>query len=264
MKTILVPICSFENGLNTLQYAIDFAEGISAKVYVLEVYESNAITGSIKSVGALLEEDAKNDLRSMVQRIDKKNVDIVATTMKGTLIDCIHLVFKKIDVDLIISTSNRIAKDETIYIGKITGGIIENVDCPILVVPDSYKYKKINNVLMAIKSGTIKRANVLSPLKFLLSSFRLKLNLLQVITPNLHSDELAINDELAALASTFKSSENATIFQGVLEHLHEVEPDLLCIIRRKKGFFSKLWDQNTVKKVDFESRIPLLVLKGAF
>ena len=35
-------------------------------------------------------------------------------------------------------------------------------------------------------------------------------------------------------------------------------------LRRKKGFFSKLWDQNTVKKVDFESRVPLLVLKGAF
>jgi hypothetical protein len=117
---------------------------------------------------------------------------------------------------------------------------------------------------MAIKSGTIKRANVLNPLYFFLDLFKVKLNLLQVITPNLQPSELTLNKELSDLANSFKSSENATIFQGVLEHLHEVEPDLLCIIKRKKGFFSKLWDQNTVKKVDFESRVPLLVLKGAF
>jgi hypothetical protein len=184
--------------------------------------------------------------------------------MKETLIDSIHLILKKIDIDFIISTSNRIAKDETIYIGKITGSIIENIDCPILVVPENYTFKKINKVLMAIKSGTIKRDNVLYPLAFILDSFKAKLSLLQVITPKLRSDELTINKELSDLASSTKTNENATIFQGVLEHLHEVEPGLLCCIRRKKGFFSMLWDQNIVKKVDFESSVPLLVLKGAF
>ena len=116
---------------------------------------------------------------------------------------------------------------------------------------------------MGIKSGIIRRENVLKPLSTILDLFNAKLNLFQVITPNLRANELTINPELTNLTSTIKSSENATIYQGVLEHLHEVEPDLICVIRRKKGFFSKIWSQNTVKKVDFESRVPLLVLKGA-
>jgi hypothetical protein len=78
-----------------------------------------------------------------------------------------------------------------------------------------------------------------------------KLNLLQVITPKLSIDERDLNKELSELASPIKSSENATIFQGVLEHLHDISPDLICVIRRNKGFFLKLWDQNTVKKSDF-------------
>ncbi len=57
-------------------------------------------------------------------------------------------------------------------------------------------------------------------------------------------------------------TENATIFQAVLEFLHEEDPDIICVIRRKRGFFKKLWEQDVVKKVDFESKIPLLVLKG--
>jgi len=37
---------------------------------------------------------------------------------------------------------------------------------------------------------------------------------------------------------------------------------MVCVIRRKRGFFARLWEQNHIKKEDFESRIPLLILKG--
>ena len=263
MKTILVPVSSFENGISTLQYAVDFAEQVSAEVYVLKVFDASVVPGSLKTVGPLLKENAKLELKNLVQNINKKNVEIVATTMKGTLVDCIHLLMEKIDVDLIISTSNRIAKDETIFIGKITGNIIENIDCPILVIPENYIFKKINHIFMAIKSGVIMRENVLKPLSLILHSFNATLKLFQVITPNLKPDDLIINAELSDLASSIDTSENATVYQGILEHLHEIEPDMICVIRRKRGFFSKILSQHIVKKVDFESRVPLLVLKGA-
>ena len=115
---------------------------------------------------------------------------------------------------------------------------------------------------MAIKSGIIKKEHIFKPLKSLVENFNAKLNLLQVITPKLSIDERDLYKELSKLASTIKSSENATIFPGALEHLHDVSPDLICVIRRNKGFFSKLWDQNTVKKSDFESRLLLLVFRG--
>jgi len=61
----------------------------------------------------------------------------------------------------------------------------------------------------------------------------------------------------------YKTSENGTLFQGVLEHLNENNPDMLCVFRRRRGFFAKLWEENTVLKKDFESKIPLLVLRGS-
>ena len=262
MKAILVPLSSSEKEKNTLQYAIDFAERVSAKVYVIKVYSPNKVSGSIKTVGSLLEENANKELKELVLSVDRKNVEVIASSLPGALIDNIQLFRQKIDIDLIISPSNRISSDETIYIGKITGSIINNIDCPILVVPEGYVFKNISTIFMAIKSGTIKKENIFIPLRSLVENFNAKLNLLQVITPKLSIDEREVNKELSELASTIKSSENATVFQGVLEHLHEVSPDLLCVIRRNKGFFSKLWDQNTVKKSDFESRLPLLVLRG--
>jgi len=264
MKTILVPISSFENGETPLSYAIEFASEINAKIYVVKTYGYSSVVSSLKSVGPILEKEAKKELKVLLKSMDTKNVEIVATVVKGTLAENIVAIRKTIPIDLIVSVSNRISKDETIYIGKITGHIIKHVDCPILVIPLSYKYKPIHAVLMAIKSGIIKREHVLDPIVDLLAAFKAKLNLLQVITPRLTEEDLVIREDLVELAASFQSSENATVYQGVLEHLIENNPDVLCIIRRKRGFFSKLWEHDEIYKVDLESRIPLLILRGAF
>jgi nucleotide-binding universal stress UspA family protein len=263
MKSILVPISSFENGLAPLTYAIDFAAQTNSKIYILKTYGPNLISGSIKTVGSLLEEEAKKEIKALVKAVDTKNVEIIATVVKGSLYENILAMSKSVTIDLIISASNRISKDETIFIGKITGSIIRQIDCPILVVPPNYVFQPIKSVLMAIKSGVIKREGILDPLISLLDSFQAKLDLLQVITPKFKDEDMQIDPKLQALVSNSTSTENATIYQGVLEHLNAHKPNMLCVIKRKRGFFSKLWEQDSIKKIDFESRIPLLILRGA-
>ena len=74
--------------------------------------------------------------------------------------------------------------------------------------------------------------------------------------------DLELNKTLEGIIDNHIPTTNATVFQGVLKFLNEQDPDLLCVIRRKRGFFKKLWQNDRVKKIDFDSNIPLLVLKG--
>ena len=85
---------------------------------------------------------------------------------------------------------------------------------------------------------------------------------MQVKTPQLKEKDLVINKNLIKHISELILTENATVFQGVLEFLHDQNPDLICVIRRKRGFFKKLWEENRVMRVNFDSKVPLLVLKG--
>ena len=64
------------------------------------------------------------------------------------------------------------------------------------------------------------------------------------------------------LKTTLTTTNNATTFQGVLEHFQSHNPDMLCVVRRKRGFFKKLWEKNSVMKRDFHTSKPLLVLRG--
>ena len=47
----------------------------------------------------------------------------------------------------------------------------------------------------------------------------------------------SINKDSNKIISNLTLTENATVFQGVLEFLHQEDPDLICVIQRKRGFF---------------------------
>tara|TARA_R110002073_G_scaffold279026_1_gene442838 strand:- start:79211 stop:80005 length:795 start_codon:yes stop_codon:yes gene_type:complete len=262
MKNLLVPIGSGGNAINTLQYAIDFAQVTQAKVYVVQVFESTRVAGSLKNIEVLLEEDAIKELKGIIAQVDKKDVDVILKSIKGQIIDSLEWLAHHLNIDLIISSAKSISTDETLFLGKIPGSLVKDTPFPVLVVPSQYRFKSISKILMAVKSGKIKSDADLDPLKNMIAIFKSKLDLIQVITPKSTENDLEVNIALKALSSTFKTTENATIFQGVLEHLHQSEPDMLCVMRRKRGFFTKLWEKDTIKKSQFESRIPLLILKG--
>lgn len=264
MKNILVPIGSNKNAANTLQYAIDFAVGTSAKIYVIHVFGVSKMASSMKNIDSVLEKDSEHELDEVLNQVDKKGVEIISKSIKGNVIDSIERVANQLHVDLIISSAKSISTDDRVYLGKITGGLIKDTQLPVLVIPKNYKFKVVSKILMAIKSGIISSNNVLAPLNNVMNRFNSRLDLLRVITPSALSEDAQLHDELEELKTNYKTTENATIFQGVLEHIHEVDPDMLCVIRRKRGFFKRLWEDDRVYKKDFESRIPLLILKGAF
>ena len=54
MKHILVPIGSTENAQKTLQYAIDFAAEINAKIFVFRAYSSHTKAGTIINIDAII------------------------------------------------------------------------------------------------------------------------------------------------------------------------------------------------------------------
>ena len=88
------------------------------------------------------------------------------------------------------------------------------------------------------------------------------MNLLLVETPKYKEGDLDISEDLSKLITNTTKSKSQTTFQGVLEHYQNHNPDLLCVVRRKRGFFVKLWEDNTILKRDFHSTsIPVLVLR---
>jgi nucleotide-binding universal stress UspA family protein len=260
MKNILVPIGTSPNSHETLQYAVDFATEFSAKIYVMEVFSVAVGLGSMANIKEKIAKGVKEHLREVIDRVDAKEVEIKIATYKGDLIDGLIKIDKELGIDLIIMAPRSNDIKESIYLGPASGAIVKKTNIPVLIVPKGTQYHPFKNVLTAFGSGVLKKSRALEPLLFIQNKFDAKVNLLLVKNPGYTEADLEINTALIDISSNVTITEHANTYLGVLEHFQSHQPDLLCVFRRKRGFFKTLWEKNTIPKSEFSSRIPVLVL----
>ena len=262
MKNILVPVGSSKNAVSHLQYAVDFAQAFGAKLYIVQVYNVYTKAGTMIKIDHILERESKMFLESLVAQLDTKDVEVVTKVLKGKLIDTLELAFNSADIDLLIIEPRTTSEKDEVFFGKTSGKIIKQTEIPTLIVPEGSVFKPVKSILMAIKSAVIKKDNVLKLLQEVAKQFEATVNLLLVKTPYHNDGDFDVNEELSSLVSSTSKSENPTTFQGVLEYNKTHNPDMLCVVRRKRGFFVKKWEKNTILKQDFHSDIPVLILRG--
>ena len=261
MKTILVPVGTSTNAQSHLKYAIDFARAIRAKVFVVQIYNVYSKAGSMIKVDQILEAESKAFLEKHVASINTEGVEVHTRTYKGKLVKTLEKVCQDLEVDLVVLEPRTNSIKDEVYLGKTSGKIIKRTHIPALIVPEGCEFKPYSNILMAVKSALIKKDRVLQPLKTIKGHFKSAVTLLLVKTPYHKESDFEINKELESIISTTQLTESPTTFMAVLEHHKENEADLLCVVRRKRGFFNKLWEKDTILKKDFYTKtMPVLVL----
>lgn len=260
MNNILVPIGTSPDSHETLQYAVHFAKEFGSRVYVMEVFSVTALTGNLSNVEEKVAKSSKEHLREVIEKVDAHGVEIKIATYNGDLIDGLREIDAELGIDLIIISPRSNDIKEELYLGHTSGRIIKRTDIPTLIVPKGTVFKPFKSILTAFASGVLKKGKVLEPLIDIKNKFGSKVNLLLVKNPGYTEEDLKIDPALMDISTQLTITEHATTYLGVLEHFQVKHPDLLCVFRRKRGFFKNLWEKNTILKSEFSVRIPVLVL----
>lgn len=260
MKNILVPIGTSNTG-ETLQYAVDFAAQFSAQVFVMDVFSVSAKAGSLANITEKIAQSSKERLKEVIDKVQVKETTIKIATFNGDIVDGLKEIDRELGIGLIIIAPRSNDIKEELYLGNTTGKIVKQTDLPVLVVPKGTIFKPFKTALTAFKSGILKKKRMLEPLLTIQKTFNTSINLLLVKTPGYDKDDLKVHPALMDISEQLTLTENATTYQGVLEHFQSQQPDLLCVFRRKRGFFKKLWEKNTILKSEFFVKIPVLMLR---
>ena len=260
MKNILVPVGNPESAQETLQYAVKFASAFGANIYVMEVLTIGYVSEDLGQLREKSVESSQDRMRELISKIESKGVNIKIATYTGDIVDGLNELERELNIDLIIIASRSVEIDEELYLGNTSGRIIKRTNIPTLIIPKGSVFAPYKSILTAFRSGVLKKKKVLAPLIAIKEKFGARVSLLMVKTPNYTPDDLKINTALMDIASQVTMTEHATTYLGTLEHMQSHQPDLLCVFRRKRGFFSALWEKNTIRKSEFSARVPVLVL----
>ena len=260
MKHILVPIGTLPNAHETLQYAVDFAAKYNSDVFVMEAISTKPMSGNLGKVTQKVTENREEYLKEVIQKVDAKGVSVKIATSQGDLVDGIVEIDGKLGIDLIVLAPCSNDINEELYLGNTTGSIVKGTNIPTLIVPRGDVFKPYSRILTAFSSGILKKKKILRPLLEIKNTFDSEISLLLVKTPGYTNADLKINTHLMDVSTQVHITEQPSTYLGVLEYMQSEHPDLLCVFRRKRGFFKRLWEKNTILKSEFNSRIPVLIL----
>lgn len=268
MNKILVPTDFSENAQRALQFAVAISNRFEAEILLYHVYR----------VGTSAAEKFKSTLNDIIREDKEKALqqalnEIKPTLEKGTLEgktamgDIEDLVINKADkenFDLIVMGSKGETGLEGILYGSTALEIIRRSETPVVVIPERAEPKPIKTIVLAVDGEGISNPELLDPVIQLVHLREAEIKIFhKAVSGERKELHPSIAETLQGIEYTYHCKETATddISDSIREFVLENDADLLCVIRRKKGWIQRLFKENVSRDSALDSPIPLLVIK---
>lgn len=279
-KKILVPTNFSKQSWNALIFAMNLYKKHPCTFYLINVYQSQGFLSDAIPLGR------KNSEENSEKEISEKGLDRMmkglgfrkenpkhqfeTISIQDNLINGIQDNADKLGIDLIILGAKGDSAGINVSHDNKISKISEEIEkCPVLVIPEDYELKTEKDLEIVFPSNfriPFKQKELI-PLVELSNSLGASVRVLYINTENkpLSPEQEEIKGELAKHFSdipfAFHNLTQTTPSTGVHIFIESRECDLLALYQRKQGFFSRLFQHKRSNELNFDPRLPVLILK---
>jgi len=277
MKKILFPTDFSETANNAFIYALNLAASINAEIYVLHTYEMPVLSTTSSGQPELLQNVYNSielnhfdlykaevpKLRKLAEDIGKENINLTFLFEEGIMLTILKKIIKEETIDFIVMGTNGKSGIEKKLLGSNTVHVIEHIDIPILSVPKSAKFKRLNNFGFATMLRETDKPGLQQIIK-IATALKTDVSVLHVLRqedPKI-MDLLALwKKEFNADNVTFHTVLNKNLEESVFFFIDDQLIDVMCIVKRQLNFFEKFFTSSLSKQLAYHADVPVLVLK---
>jgi nucleotide-binding universal stress UspA family protein len=167
------------------------------------------------------------------------------------------------NVDLIVMGTQGASGWEKVLIGSYTAAILDETECPVLVVPSNVTFKGIKKIMYATDFQFNDFAAI-NQVADMASFFDAEIIITHISTaPAKEEETMDWFMEIAEANITYPNvsfrSFAGTDISGQLAGLVKgMNVDLLCMSTVRRTFFEKLYKSSLTKKMVYQAEIPIL------
>ncbi|HEY0054328.1 MAG TPA: universal stress protein [Pedobacter sp.] len=284
MKTILVLTDFSIRAGYAAEFALQIAINTKADILLCHALELNLTAGSApefswpvadhlllkKETIVELKEQQKHLQDMLLQNQEAFKPLITYTTDYGHLAQTAENLISVNKIDLVVMGSHKSTGLTRFLLGSHTHTVLDKLNCPVLLVPESLQFKGIKNIVYATDL-TFNNDKVIQYLRQLAKPFHAK------ITVN-HISPLAPAPGDAKEEDSILSNEHST--QDTPVYYHYVKSnnvknslldiagrgltDVLTLVHKRYDFFQSLIHNSLSKQLADNATVPLLVLPYSF
>lgn len=275
IKTILVPTDFSIPADYAVHYAMDFARVFDASVVLYHAfipYESGFYPlAQSQKENLETEQNLLNRLNTIKEAVSRSHpgVEVTAKVDRGPESAQLLEYCRKKKFDLIVMGTKGASGLKEIVIGSFTADVMANANCPVLAIPEKFRFKLPKKMTYASDCNP----KDLAALRYLLmmnERFNAKISILHIDsgkrTPESEAKTLAehkkrIETKLAGHHFDFQHIAARDVSKAILETTAGDKTDLLAIgPQKRKGFWDRMLHKSVTKTTAHHILIPLLTV----
>lgn len=277
MKSILLPTDFSDNAYNAIQYAMELFKNEPCTIYLLHTYIpvifDTAYLMSMPTAEVMedvYKESSLKDLSKTKAKIDKdfpenKNTIHLISSFNSLLGGIKDLVEEK-NIDLVIMGTQGATGAKEILFGSNTIHVMKDLACPLIAVPNKFKFKGITEILFPTDFGLNYTEKHLFWLKHFSENWKAKINILHVYYYGYDLDagqdkgKEYLRNAFMSESMEFIRMDNVDVVKAIEKYQEERPTDLLALIHNKRSFFDNLFFKPVIKKLGFHLKTPMLII----
>ena len=282
---ILFPSDFSETAQNAFRYCLLLADAYGAEIQLLHVvypeYEMldlpvmsvKATRDKIEFAQSALSSFTELTLSQVREQYTLNHIPQVEQEVEvGAPASVIAQVAQRLQPDLLVmgTKGEHNALERTL--GSVTTGVVEQVHCPVLVVPEHCGWKPAGiaayatNLSEADPYHVWKAAQLLEPFHPVMHVVHIANGKGESAGPGASLEEVEEffhrhENNTAALQITFHELERASVTRGLEDFIDYYHIDLLIMFAPHHNWLDRLFKPSNTKKMALDSPVPLLLLK---
>lgn len=278
-KKILIPTNFSKYAWNALMYGLAIYKKQACTFFLFNSYHSQNFLGENisrlnESGGATAQQKSEHGLDKLLKglsfRKENPGHQFQTISYQGNLTEGLQEAVDTHGIDLIlIGAPGDSAAIHTAYDNNISKLIEKIENCPILVIPETIQLSgdKEREIVFPTNFRNGFKMRELTALIDISNFLNAAVRVLYINSDNkgMTEEQRSQKENLASLLSdiehSFHTLTKTNVTTGVHLFIESRESDLLALYKRKQGFFSKLFNQAVIEEVDFNTHVPILILK---
>jgi len=278
MRKVVVPTDFSKNAFNALKYACQLFKYTRCDFFILhayadEVYQQDRIVkrNSLDELKEVTYKNSEKELAEIIKDIFEYSPNprhkFKSISAFGTLTDEINDLINLENADIVIMGTRGDTNDRTITFGSNTVQVLKYVQCPVLAIPENYKYHPPKELLFPSDYMVPYKRRELKLLCELTGSFRSSIHMLYIDSNKKLSlrqeDNMNFLKECLYKANLFfEKTEGKDKTIAITKYIVHKEIDLLIMVNSRHSHLEQMLHQSTIEKIGLHIKIPFLVLQN--
>ena len=259
MTTVIVPVDFSETSLNAARYAVKFLAGDYGVTLIL--YHSFSKAEEEATIIASLEK-----LKTELSKDHPVNIEVFAHHESDFVTGLERMARHRRANLVIIGITGKSSLAQVLF-GSNTLKMAETKACPVLIVPESASFTKMENVMLTSDFKNVLNSTPSVSIKEVLSVYRPKLHVINVdkdhyisLTENYEKEKQDLEKLLAEFNPEFYFMRLFDIDEALNLFANDWNIDLIMAVQKNHSFMERLFKPSRTKKLSFHSKVPILVI----